>query len=329
MIGTTYEPGTETMTRAWLAIGTQCEVVVSAPDLDRGDAERLADTAERTARTLLEDLDRSCSRFRADSELMQLRHGTAVPVSSTLGEALAAALRTARATDGLVDPTVLTALVASGYDADLDIVRDRPSATVDPVAAGGAAPVPAPGYWRVHLDAGHREVLVPHRVEIDLGSSAKAWAADWIAERLGARGVLPAGTGVLVNLGGDLALGGRPPTGGWRISVDDGSPEDERPIVTVRDGGLATSSTQLRTWHQGGSRRHHIIDPRTGDTAPDLWQTVTVAARTCELANAASTAAIVLGEEAPAWLAARGVHARLRARDGSVHRVGGWPEDRS
>ena len=170
---------------------------------------------------------------------------------------------------------------------------------------------------------------MPHRVEIDLGSSAKAWAADWIAASLGSAGVLPAGTGVLVNLGGDLALAGRPPTGGWRISVDDGSPVDERPIVTVRDGGLATSSTQLRTWQQGGRRRHHIIDPRTGDTAPDVWHTVTVAARTCELANAASTAAIVLGEEAPVWLAARGVHARLRAKHGSVHRVAGWPEDRS
>jgi thiamine biosynthesis lipoprotein len=167
---------------------------------------------------------------------------------------------------------------------------------------------------------------VPHRVEIDLGASAKAWLADLIAAGLSSS-IIPAGGGVLVNLGGDIAVSGVAPEDGWRITVDDGTVVDDRPVITITAGGLATSSTRVRTWQQGARDRHHIVDPRTGDTAPVTWQAVTVAARTCELANAASTAAIVLGEQAPAWLTTRGVHARLRHHDGSLVRVGGWPAE--
>ena len=55
------------------------------------------------------------------------------------------------------------------------------------------------------------------------------------------------------------------------------------------------------------------------------WRTVTVAAATCVDANAASTAALVLGEQAPAWLLDRGLPARLVSESGSVCRVCEWP----
>jgi thiamine biosynthesis lipoprotein len=51
-----------------------------------------------------------------------------------------------------------------------------------------------------------------------------------------------------------------------------------------------------------------------------------VVAGTCTDANVASTAAIILGDDAPAWLEARGLAARLVAQDGTVVRAGGWPE---
>jgi thiamine biosynthesis lipoprotein len=81
---------------------------------------------------------------------------------------------------------------------------------------------------------------------------------------------------------------------------------------------VATSSTIVRPGH--------IIDPATGEPVESPWRTVTVAARSCVAANTASTAAIVLGDDAPRWLAARGLPARLVALDGGVVRVGGWPE---
>ncbi|HZD66226.1 MAG TPA: FAD:protein FMN transferase, partial [Acidimicrobiales bacterium] len=70
---------------------------------------------------------------------------------------------------------------------------------------------------------------------------------------------------------------------------------------------------------------HHIVDPATGAPAGGPWRTVSVAAGTCVDANTAATAAVVRGEDAPAWLGDRGLPARLVAWDGTVRVVAGWP----
>jgi thiamine biosynthesis lipoprotein len=70
---------------------------------------------------------------------------------------------------------------------------------------------------------------------------------------------------------------------------------------------------------------HHLIDPRTGLPARSPWRTVSVAAATCVDANAAATAALIRGENGPAWLERIGLAGRLVADDGRVVRVGGWP----
>jgi thiamine biosynthesis lipoprotein len=70
---------------------------------------------------------------------------------------------------------------------------------------------------------------------------------------------------------------------------------------------------------------HHIIDPRTGWPAEGPWRTVSVAAASCAVANAASTAAIIAGNGAEDWLASTGLPARLVGHDGSVLLTGGWP----
>ncbi len=97
-------------------------------------------------------------------------------------------------------------------------------------------------------------------------------------------------------------------------------------VVTIRDGGLATSSVLGRAWQRAGVWLHHIIDPRTGEPARSCWRTATVAAATCVDANVASTAAILRGEQAVGWLRGLGLPARLVRRDGSVVRVAGWPD---
>jgi thiamine biosynthesis lipoprotein len=132
----------------------------------------------------------------------------------------------------------------------------------------------------------------------------------------------------LVNLGGDVATAGPAPVGGWRVRVtDDHAAGDRAPgeTVAITGGALATSSTTVRRWAGG----HHIIDPATGRPAAAPWRTVSVAAATCVDANTASTAAVVLGDAAPAWLADRRLPARLCAQDGAVLRVAGWPQERA
>ena len=99
-------------------------------------------------------------------------------------------------------------------------------------------------------------------------------------------------------------------------------------VVAIRSGGLATSSTAARRWRRGGDVLHHILDPRSGLPAAPVWRTVSVAAATCTDANIASTAAIIRGEAAPAWLAGLGLAARLVAESGAVLTLGGWPANR-
>ena len=123
-------------------------------------------------------------------------------------------------------------------------------------------------------------------------------------------------------------MAGEPPDGGWRIRVQDRTgaartqpPDGPSQVVTIRDGGLATSSTAARRWQRGGDVLHHILDPRTGLPAAPVWRTVSVAAASCADANTAATAAVIRGRQAPAWLAGLGLPARLVAPDGTVHTV--------
>jgi thiamine biosynthesis lipoprotein len=291
------------------AIGTTAQVVVTEP--------RHLPTAERVLRDRLTELDDACSRFRADSEISRLhqRAGSAVTVSPLLFDALTAALTAAATTGGLVDPTVGTSMRLLGYDRDFAAI-----APDDPAPAGETRRVP--GWWRIGFDPGTRQVVLPRGVDLDLGATAKAFAADRIASELADR------CGVFVNLGGDLAVAGPPPEGGWRVSVGDDHTGPGDQVVAVHAGGLATSSTTRRMWRRGGRTVHHIVDPRTGDVAAAVWRTVSVAAPSCAEANAAATAAIVLGADAPDWLAKRGLPARLVAVDGTVTVVRGWPAGR-
>lgn len=273
--------------------------------------------AEGLLRADLDALDVACSRFRADSEVRRLPAGRPSRVSPLLREALRAALDTAEETGGLVDPTVGEAVARLGYDRDF--------AEVPPDGPDVPAGTPAPGWWRVRL-AGDR-VVVPHGVSLDLGASAKAFAADRAAARIAAA----CGCGVLVSLGGDLAVAGPAPDGGWLVSIGEDHRREDRgnPVVAISSGGLATSTVTCRTWQRGGRTMHHIVDPRTGELPHPVWRTVSVAAASCLAANAASTAAIVLGTGAPRWLRERHLPARLVDVRGRLRVVAGWPEPES
>ena len=97
--------------------------------------------------------------------------------------------------------------------------------------------------------------------------------------------------------------------------------------VAIATGGLATSSTTVRRWRVGDAEHHHIVEPRTGAPALEVWRTVSVAAASCVDANVASTAAIVRGERAVAWLDEAGLPARLVRPDGTVVATCGWPAE--
>jgi FAD:protein FMN transferase len=306
------------------ALGTSASLLVT--DASRTDRARALLDAELAA------IDRACSRFRPDAELWRVNHahGRPVRVSALLAEAVAAALAAADATDGDVDPTCGRSLMRLGYDRDFAAARQDTSPLTRPT-------VRAPGWRAVDLDRERREIRIPRRVVLDLGATAKALAADRAATRIAAS----VNCGTLVNLGGDIAVAGEPPDQGWLVGIVDNRgfdgaaaeaaagacPPRHDAVVTIRSGGLATSSTKVRAWSRGAARLHHIIEPSTGMPADSCWRTVSVAAATCVAANTASTAAIIRSERAPGWLASQHLPARLAGRGGEIVTVAGWPAD--
>ncbi|MFI4991050.1 MAG: FAD:protein FMN transferase [Solirubrobacterales bacterium] len=313
----------------WQALGTS---VV----LRTADPAGLA-AARRSVESELAAIDRTCSRFRPDSELSRLndRPGRPILLSPLLLQALSLALDAARMTGGDVDPTLGRALELAGYDRDwrlLPAPGSEPPRTDGKSAPPSHSPVlklRALSGWRaVSLERATRTVRLPPGLRLDLGATAKALAAD----RAAAGAHTAAGCGVLVSLGGDIATAGPAPDGGWRIHVTEDHRSDATApgqTISIHSGGLATSSTTVRRWSHEGRTMHHILDPATGTPADTCWRTVSVAAESCAHANIACTASLVRGRSALDWLAELELPARLLDQDGSVTTIGRWPAPRS
>jgi thiamine biosynthesis lipoprotein len=318
--------------KSWKALGTSVHVLRTHDDtrpFHTGAADDGLEAASTAVRDVLEDVDEAYSRFREDSELTQLNAnaGRTIRISPLLATAIDAALRAARLTDGAVDPTIGRAIRVAGYDDDFSRIG---AADLD--QWGREMKLRAwrvPGWQGIRLDRRLRTVKLPHGVELDLGSTGKALAADLAATAaIAAAG----GGGVLVSLGGDIAIAGEPPSGGWRILVAEDSrvrPDSDGDVICVPAGGVATSSTTVRRWSRGGAVLHHIIDPQTSLPASGPFRTVTVVAATCLDANIASTAAIVRGDSAIEWLTSCRLPARLVENDGTIHYIGRWPDPAS
>jgi thiamine biosynthesis lipoprotein len=210
-------------------------------------------------------LERRWSRFLARSEVSVLnrRAGRATRVSDDTRLLVARAIAAWRLTGGTFDPTVLGDVIRAGYDRSFD--------EIDAVARAGTSPLHR-GASRITLTGD--TVNLPVGVGFDPGGIGKGLAADLIASEALAGGA----AGVCVNLGGDLRVCGRGPDGAaaWPIAVT--YPGLADPIVTLvlGDGAVATSTTVRRRWTVRGRRRHHLIDPLTGEPSDSDLSLVTV-----------------------------------------------------
>ncbi|HEY9334895.1 MAG TPA: FAD:protein FMN transferase [Kribbella sp.] len=265
-------------------------------------------------KVLMDRVDKAASRFRPDSELsvVNTRAGALVPVSRLLVDLVDVSLVAAQMSGGAVDPTVGPAVIAAGYDADIEAVRRRfPQPAVDPQ--------PVAGWQEVRLNRKLALLGVPKDCALDLGATAKAWTADRAANVISKR----YGCAVLVEIGGDLRAAGAPAKP-WVVTVAERA-GDQGVLVTLAHGGLTTSTRTVRRWQTPTGYGHHVIDPRTGRPADGLYRTASVWAPTAVRANTFSTALIATGEAAVGRLKLAGHPARLIADDGQVTELSGWP----
>ena len=265
---------------SFAAMGTAVTVEVRADH----DVSALTGTVEG----LFAGVERSCTRFRDDSDLMR---ANAHPESNHLVSTECAAIVDAAydaylMTGGLFDPRILQQLVSAGYDRTFD---DVPPESLSASATPGAAPMVK--RWRPTVDAPSSTVeLGP--TPIDLGGIGKGWTVD-----AAARIVAADTTAFLVNAGGDLAVGGDGPDGdGWTVAVEDPTdPAKPLAVLKLHDQSCATSSTGRRHWIKDGQERHHLIDPRTGTPAQGGLRAVTVVAASTTTAEVWSKALLIAG----------------------------------
>jgi len=280
--------------RCFDAMGTEVELFLDADD-DPGALDRAEDELRR--------LEALLSRFRPDSELSQLNRAGRMRVGPELLEVTTVALAARARTRGRFDPTVHDALVAAGYDRTFDELAEvEGRAAYRPVACGG----------RVAVDHATSTVELEEGVRLDLGGIAKGWAVDRVLAELAVHG--PA----LVNAGGDLAVCGR----AWPVGVD-----TPRGAITLelRDGALATSGRDRRSWRRDGGERHHLIDPATGSPADGDLLTVTVTARSATEAEVLAKELFLAGDLSAAAAEADGkaIPAVLVSREGATVLAGG------
>lgn len=275
--------------------------------LDRDDAE--ADAQLAAVPEWFEEWEQQLSRFRPDSDLMRMNAaGGVTNAPPALWAVVRSALQAARESAGLVQPTLLDALVAAGYDRTFAKLAPERSARVQPAATAD---------WRaIKLDAKSHSITLPAGVHLDLGGVAKGWAADQAARRLADSG--PA----LIDAGGDIAVSGPMADGAtWPIAIANPLVPDASlgNIMLVR-GSVATSGRDYRRWQKGGVAQHHIIDPRTGQPAQTDVLTATIIAADGPTAEVAAKVALILGSRAGmAWLEERPTLAGLLVlEDGRV-----------
>lgn len=224
------------------------------------------------AQQVFRRVEAGCTRFDPDSPLMQAnragRSWWKVPTECV--DAVEAAAIAHRETAGLFDPRVLDTLQSLGYRTSLPFERGK----VQVAGSAGSADLSwrRQRQWKPGIDHARGAVRIG-RVPIDLGGIGKGLAVRWAGAQL--RG---AGSAILVEAGGDCwALGAGPEGEGWAIAVEDpfgGS--DPVAVLRLTDRAVATSSIRLRHWTIGGRSVHHLIDPRTQESASSDLVAVTV-----------------------------------------------------
>lgn len=250
-----------------------------------------ATDAERTVLDEIERLRQVLSVYDPASEVSRLnRTREPVPVSPDLGEVLRAYEHWHGKTGGVLSGQLgKLALIWK----DAAILGELPSADVLQQVADNLA---SPGW---HFDKAAGTVQRTTCQPLDLNALGKAYIIDRAARAV--REKVPAVSGLLMNLGGDVIGWGSPPgRNGWAVAVQDPhNPHDNsRPLrgLKLTNQSVASSGGYLRFNTVDGNRYSHILDPRTGTPTTGVVG-ATVVARDCLTANALATALCVLSPE--------------------------------
>jgi len=275
--------------RQFRAMGSDAHLIVVG-----GGAGLIDDAKDR-----VDDLERRWSRFLDDSEVSELNRqaGRFVKVSPETQILIARAIESWRLTGGAFDPTVLGAVIRSGYDRSFELLEPASGAamaTGKPPRGSCGPSLLGPGTDDITID-GDR-VRLAAGSGFDPGGIGKGLAADLVSAEIMAAGA----EGVCVNLGGDVRVAGVGPDGaGWTVAVEHPWSAEPIAMLGLAGGAVATSTTLRRRWRVGGETRHHLIDPRTGSPSDSDLALATVVAADAWVAEVLAKAVLLAGSTHP------------------------------
>lgn len=264
---------------------------------------------------LFEEVEQCLSRFRDDSELCNLNRsgGALFQASPLLFKVVWLAVQAAADTNGMFDPTVLSALERAGYDRSFEHIHEPRG------SSRRSEHDLLPDYRAIQCDPRSRSICLRAGQRIDLGGIGKGFAVD---HALAATAFL---ADRCIAAGGDVAVNGSAGTDDpWTVALEDAGDLGSRSIAVQR-GAVATSTICKRHWQRDEQEYHHAIDPRTGRPSLSSLRTVTTIAISCVQAEVAAKTALLLDDDGMAFLEKRGMHGFGVRRDGSTVRTSQWP----
>jgi len=256
------------------------------------------------------------STWEPDSAITRFNRaapGSWLPLPPEFALVLACALHVARASGGALDPTAGSLVTLWGFGSS---GRYQQSGFTLPAAESIAGALRHCGWQRLQVNTTTMQIHQPGGLELDLSAVAKGFAVDEVSRYLRGQGIVHH----LVDIGGELRGAGMKPDGQpWWVDVQ--LPPDIQGVTPTRIAlhglSVATSGDYQQGFSINGRRYSHCIDPRSGEPVSNGVCSVTVLNQDCMLADAWSTALMVLGFEAGGPIAESGhIAAQWLVRDG-------------
>jgi thiamine biosynthesis lipoprotein len=267
-------------------------------------------------RELFIESEERFSRFIESSELCSLNSsGELINASDEMINILESCVRHHERTKGVFDPVVLSALELAGYDRSFELLNGKKASALATIAMSLNL--------RDSLSIDRHFNRITTKSRLDLGGIAKGWTVDRASELM-----RTSCSGWLIDAGGDMFCGGdSPDENGWIVGIDDPFTDGELvDVVRLDESAIATSSTVKRSWTANAERRHHIIDPSTGQVSSSELAAVSVIAETAEHADVLAKCAVILGESSARELLYQSdSEGRFTRNDGAYSSTDNWP----
>ncbi len=240
--------------------------------------------------SLIASLESLVSVTDTGSELYAINQTGSGTLTGKASSLMEQALEICRRTDGALDLSIYPIVRAWGFTTGSYQVPDEEAIQ---------SLLPLVDYTQIQYDAAIGVVTLPEGMEIDLGSVAKGYAGQLVAQMLRGNGVESA----LLNFGGNVQTVGAKPDGSpWQIGIKDPQGEDAMMVLSVEDQAVVTSGGYERYFEQDGQTYWHIMDPSTGHPADSGLISVTIVGDEGVVCDGLSTALFVMGLEKAADL---------------------------